>query len=680
MRYYSYYNVTKYIGLHVTGNTIKFKKKTNEIIIISGRYLNFLNLDTKSNKLIDYGFLNIISSFDINSFSNLLVICDIGGVIKVIDLSTNKIFKSFMFCKFSTKVKLSARGKYISLLNLSNIYIFSVSYRNKSDNKKFNFCLHLREFSNIIDFDWNKSGEKIIYLTSDGYITIKDLSINFYSNQIKFFVDFNIFFVRFSTYDNFICLKKSLMLDEYKIVKRKPLDFIKKIKNFNFLDLKRNRIDFVYFDEYFYDFFAADYRFNIFHYKLNIFTKLTEKTYYKINYIKVYDLKIHHFSNIYNLSNYNLLVLLCFKKKNIIILNLDNQKFFFKHRNISDQISNYSVSNNSKVLALGNYKGEIQIWIISLNVCVIKYKIHIKSVIEIKFFKYNSRFLISSSNDGCIKIMDLKKLCVIKNFSKFKTNLKFFDINTNNSILFCSGSDNSYIYIWNIKKSIIIDSINSNTTQIIELVYINNNKLLSIDKNGLIKLWTIKFRKILKIKCINFFYFKSNLHYWTCSRKEMCLVNINNQISLLNLDNFDLIRIYIPGFMNSLKKSRYFQSKISVVYLNNGNLVFKSNDLLQIYVINRKKLQIISKIRLKMKMNKIFQNLKFNLKCYGNSGFFIFHNELFMLFQDSILKKKYYQKKTRIFNLTILKVLYFNSLKKTISLDHFNFKVNNLVF
>jgi len=240
-----------------------------------------------------------------------------------------------------------------------------------------------------------------------------------------------------------------------------------------------------------------------------------------------------------------------------------------KHNLNTSHISH--LINHNIYLVTGHYSGLIQIWNCLNGSILHNITGHLKQINGL-LFSIDSQILISSDVSGLIKVWKchsssnlIKHVYTLKGHNKVVTSLSLL----NKYNLLASSSTDKTIKIWNLNNGQLESILIGHTAEVIKLIVINFNNIISADLNGEIKQWKFADNK---------FYLLRNLTGHNRNIRDLIVLksgqlisgDVSGQINLWNLLNGS-----IDLNLNNPKKDL---DRIKLIALNSGGLAVSSDD------------------------------------------------------------------------------------------------------
>lgn len=551
-------------GKNFKGGKIKFIEERNSLFFHSEELLFFISISKKKIKSFDFGYNVFIISFDIQIKGILVIILYENGHLVFFDIKKNKIVGRLTFKNQILKIKWSPFNQTFVCLTLNCIQIWQL--RDFSSRKFYDFFLIYNfkiDCGKIYDLDWDKSGKHLILGGNDGTVRIFHLkkkgrarSCVFlkYEHEIQL-IRFNINIQEFWTLTSKNILKKYKFLHKnlnYKTgkINKKKLD----ISEYSYilkqetglivtseLDPESNCVIQGYANGILTIFEIPSEKNNTFDNSRNKNWRTLIYPYRRIEFFKV------EISSISFSKNLDLILLGSRRHGKIFILNKLNLTTILTQNHSNSAFTSLAISHNDKLVCTGNSTGIIQLWSLNFGMSLMFFRNHFNAILKVVFLKKTSRFILSCSIDGIIKLFDLKKLSVIKIMEtvKYVENFKFFDINYSNKLIVSSSDFSDNIYLWSLKTGNLKEIIPNGDLKIFDLRFDDKkNKIVLSNRTGIIKIWNIEIfpNVYLKITCKTI-YVNSELLAVNTIPVLKQFVFLSNQGRLLILDstNFKFI-------------------------------------------------------------------------------------------------------------------------------------------
>jgi WD40 repeat protein len=227
---------------------------------------------------------------------------------------------------------------------------------------------------------------------------------------------------------------------------------------------------------------------------------------------------------------------------------------------------------------------------------LIKFQNHCKHVNRVCFFKNSSRLSISSSEDGTLKIYDIKQCLVIRtlNFPSEKNNFDAVDTSYSGFFVASACRKTCNIYIWSLKSGEIIEILKGHKQFISGLYFVEKKfKVVSGSLDKTFRLWNFEskfnlrnfcfcevfrtYEKVLVIKIHPNLYeiallIKNDSVFFFNIKKQICLSRIQKPFRIL---------------FKQKKSSEDFSYKFSLIYSFNGKVILLGNSKQKIFSFTR---------------------------------------------------------------------------------------------
>ncbi len=511
---------------------IKFKCSfiKNILIVPLNEYLSSNN-NNNSNNLLNY---NKINFEDWNEINKKIPWENFNELNEIIEKEKNKI-KNFKenqikfidnIIKNYENIKKYINEQYNFILNKNNLlynllfilysnFIESKNSLDKNSIENFNILnlneIKLNENYKNFDFNWKKNSYEILEKN------IKEYLNNFYNKNLFIYSLFKLENNFILNNNNNFQNKISISNNKNKKIKYKPKNFI--LKNILSIEMKSNINCIIELQNKEFAISTSNGEIYIFSnntFQINLTINAHKNSIWEIIQLKnefivsCSDDKTIKFWNIYSQKknkfefelknseeegiqtikqiNENLLISSSFNKLKIWDLNLKKViKIFSGHQK---DIMNICLLNDSKIISC-SYDKTIKIWDINENECeknLIGHKSYVWKIIKIKMKKFNDCDLIAScSTDKTIKIWDINKEKIIINLEgHIFTVINIIQLN-NEKLISCSY-DNS-IKIWNLNNENCELSLLAHSSAVWSLCKLSDGKLISVGWDKKIQIW-----------------------------------------------------------------------------------------------------------------------------------------------------------------------------------------------
>ena len=592
-------------GQSFKGGDIKIFPKDKTVFFSSGKFLIFFGIVSKKMKTFDFGIKYPIISFDIQKKGQLLIIFYENKQVILFDLKIKKVKGKLSFKNQCLKVKWAPKGTFFATLIANSIQIWKVSSSKTKKFSSFFLCDTLSaNWGEILDFNWDKRGDRVIVGSSDFLIRIFYLG-NKSKPKICDILNSNdeINLIE-------LCARKNEIwcLSRKNILRRFPF-FSKDFKNKNDNPLKTSFFD--SFGPYLLKMENALLTKSI----ISTSTETVVQGYangilviFKIQQrnqarfrkfgagfhspsliypVKKLDFFKFQISSIFLCEESNIMLVGSYKQQKIFILNKLKPITILSPPKKNGHFTSIDISYNDRIFCTGNSTGILQIWSIKSGNSILIFRNHIKEITSILFLRKTSRFVLSCSTDGVVNLFDLKKLAIIRTMESIQSSnhLKHFDINFSNKLLISSCKLSSSIFIWSVKTGKIKETFQNTNFKVSKLKFLKKkNEIISIDNRGLIKIWTLNFvpalpmKVSLKVIDINIGILAFSLNP---SFNELAFLSTAGELLILHSTTFDLLNKFLCSdltfFKNHPTKTEFFL-KSTLQYSSDGKFIFLIND------------------------------------------------------------------------------------------------------
>jgi len=584
------------IGNNFRGSEIKLIEKTREFFFLSCGFLISFSFFNKKIKSYHLGLNCFITAFDIQQNNHHGLIIGQNNYLMLIDLKLKKIKSKVGFKNNCLKIKWAPFGKFFALSTANCVQIWKISFiSNKFSNisliNTFVICCRL-----VLDLDWDQTGKFLISGGDDGSIRIfrlrnkMKLKINWFLLNMKEIQVLKIY----SKKEEFWVLNRKNILKKLKFSHKK---FDKQVSFFNSYSCKLKKEDglltvseikpesSVIIQGYasgILVFFEIPEKRKQF---LKIFKKEGYKTETLIPF-KMLDLLKFQISSLCVSRNLEIILVGSYKNQRIVILNKFKPVTLLSNKNNASRYTTISISPNDKLVCTGDSVGSLQLWSLNSGISLVFFHNHYRCILKTIFIKKSSRFILSCSADGSLKIFDLKKLIVVKTFENNANSNRFelFDVNYSNKLLIGSCEKNQQLHIWSLKTGNLIEIIPNANFKTISLQFLRKkNQFISNDKNGYFKLWNLYLvrNSSLKIGCKTI---HINIEILTLALNplldELAVFSVAGVLLIFTTDKFELKKklLLYPKLLNkAFCKNILFKEKTIIRYSNDGKFLFLNN-------------------------------------------------------------------------------------------------------
>jgi WD40 repeat protein len=661
------------IGKNFRGSKIKLIEKTGEFFFLSGGFLISFGFFNKKVKSYHLGLNFFITAFDIQQNNHHGLILGQNNYLMLIDLKLKKIKSRVAFKNNCLKIKWSPVETFFAISTANCVQIWKISFiSNKFSNisllNNFIICCRI-----VLDLDWDQTGKFLISGGDDGSIRIFRLR-----NKIK--IKINLFLLNmkeiqslkiYSKQKEFWVLNRKNILKKLKFSQKK---FDKQVSFFNSYSCKLKKEDGLLTVSEIKpesSIIIQGYASGILVFfeipeKRKQFLKIFKKERYKTEILipfKMLDLLKFQVSSLCVSRNLEIILVGSYKNQKIVILNKLKPVTLLSNKNNVSKYTTITVSPNEKLVCTGDSNGILQLWSLNSGISLVFFHNHYKCILKTIFIKKSSRFILSCSSDGSLKIFDLKKLIIVKtlennaNFNRFE----LFDVNYSNKLLIGSCESNQQLHIWSLKTGNLIEIIPNAKFTIISLQFLRKkNQFISNDKNGYLKLWNLYLvrNSSLKIGCKTI---HINIEILALTINplldELVVFSVSGVLLIMTTDKFEMkkkIMLY-PKLLNKVFcKNIPFKEKTIIKYSNDGKFLFLNNKEQNFLILIENSIDFEinernSKTNFKVIMGKNFfpfklQNLFYNKNsnrnhkiievqsfCRGKNWIVLFDNQMLLL-------------------------------------------------
>jgi len=584
------------IGKNFRGSDIKLIENRAEFFFLSEGFLISFNFLHKKIRSFDFGLQTFITAFDIQQSNNHALILDQNNNLMLMDFKLKKIKTKITFKNQCLKVKWSPIGIFFALSVGNYIQLWKTSLISK----KFShisltntFIINCRL---VLDLHWDQGGKFLVTGGDDGSIQIfrlrnrtklyinwfllhlKEIQIvKIYSKQMEIWV-----LNRKNILKKFKCSRKKLnnqhpffFFYSCKLKKENGLLTVSEIKPESSLIIQGYANGILVF----FEIPEEKKKFS------KIFKKENYRTKILTPFKKLELLKIQ-ISSLCVSKNLGIILIGSYKNQKVVILDKFKPITILSNKAQASKFTAVDISPNEKLICTGNSNGTLQIWSLNLGLALAIFNNHFKCILKTIFLKKTSRFLLSCSADGSLKIFDLKKLIIIKTMENHARSIgfEFFDINYSNKLLVGSCNTKQGIYIWSLKTGNLKEVLSVSNFEIVGLQFIGRkNQFISNDKNGSFKLWNLYLSPTssLKISCkiININVAISGFVINPIS-DHLVVFSISGLLLIFICDTFELIEkfsLYPKLSKKVLEENNPLREKTIIKYSKDGKFILLNN-------------------------------------------------------------------------------------------------------
>lgn len=549
------YKFNNLFGCAYNIGNLQFSKNSDDILYSPvGNKVIVYNLKEGSSKAINIEGRSNIHKIEITS-KNLLVLVDIDGFCKLVNLSKNTIVGHFNFREKVYSLSSSNCGSFLAASVKNGVKIFKLPSKQIKQIEplilvKSYLALHT---DNVKSITWSMDNRFILTSGKDCVVRllnlfkIQDYSPLTFSGHKKKII--NSFFT--NEHKNILTLSADGTLFVWKYIEEQSKGFLLRRKiltkkncldseNYNLNDddntfdieminenLNENKnLDdanveegietFSEFENY------SDFEKDIYkgrfildkkqqfiinskitraeiNNKTNIFVISTENGMFSIydsqTFENKYSLQITD-TKINSLSISNNGVQLAFgskKAQQVLVWDWKSESYNFKTQGHDYDITALALSTDSNFLVSGSGDGKIKVWETNSANCLFTFTQHNAKVTDLKFPANKLNLFVSSSNDGTVRAFDLIKFNNFRTMTSPEPTLLTCVSIDNNAEIVCAGSHDPFsIYVWNLKTSDIVDILSGHTGPISSIAFSTTSDLLvSGSWDKTVRLWSL---------------------------------------------------------------------------------------------------------------------------------------------------------------------------------------------
>lgn len=663
------------LGKNYKGGRIKLVQRKRRFFFLSGELLISFDIFKKKLKSFDFGFKSMIVTFDIQETGKLGVILSEKGQIVLFNFEIKKIIGKITFKNQCLKTKWSPIGKFFATLTGNMVQIWKIPLAVTKNLFEFFLTYTFDSDSNDIwDFDWDRSGKTLITVGVDSTIRIFRLNTkkkSVRSTFLKHSEEINLVKFGVERGEFWILTRKNILKKSKFFLKDKTLKFnYTKTKNtFSNLSTYRlkNEVGLLSTSKLEPDSMSVIQGYSngilvIFEIPVDEekFSKnLRDKRYHLkiLSPIRRFDFFKIEISTLSISKDLNIILIGSYKQRKIFILNKLKPITLISNKDRIGKFTSACISFNDKLICTGNSNGILQLWSMNFGISLLFFRNHSKKILKTLFLKKTSRFVLTFSLDGTIKLFDLKKLIIVRtmeNTERFDR-FEFFDINYSNKLLISSSVDKNDIFIWSLKTGHLKEILKNTNFEISSLNFLEKkNNIISNNKSGVFKIWILDFFQNMsfKISCKTI---HINTEIFAVAFnpvfKEMVFFSNFMQIVILKNNTFKVIgklTCYSRNFTPTGFKTSIFNRKTLMGYSSDGKYILITTSEKSILLL-RENIKI-PESQQKTKGFKGSENLKINFspdylkngsdiekKCIVDFKCFNVTNNWLFLFPQSII-------------------------------------------
>ena len=478
------------------GGNIKLVAEKNFFFFPSKEYFVFFNYSSKKMKSFDLGLKSLIINFDVQSNGKLAVILFHNNYMILLDIAKNRINSRVKFKNQCSTVKWSPLGKFFASSVANFIQIWKSP--NNTDKKAVDIFLTYSLAVNctqLLDFNWDQSGKNIITGGNDFIVRIFYLR-NKSKSKTGFLLRHieELHLVKFCGVKNeFWVLTRKNLVEKFRFSRQNAFNKSSKLResasrlNIYSYQLKRE-IGLLTVSELKPESSSViqGYSngilvlFEIPNNKIKFSGKVKNGVCFcgyltpfrKLDFFKV------EISSVSASKDFKIILIGSYKDQKIIVLEKYKVITLLSQKQKNSNFTTISISPNNKMVCTGDSGGTLKIWSLNLGLVLLFFRNHFKKISRAIFMRKTSRFIISCSLDGVIKILDLKKSIIIKTLENIERPVKFefFDLNYSNKLLISSCTNTSDIFIWSLISGNLKEILKNNNFNILTLKFLEKKK------------------------------------------------------------------------------------------------------------------------------------------------------------------------------------------------------------
>ncbi|AFP65389.1 guanine nucleotide-binding protein beta SU like protein (nucleomorph) [Chroomonas mesostigmatica CCMP1168] len=603
--------IKKQFGQCYNGGSILFVSDHKKFLFSSGNFISIVDLVNKKIQPLKFRSRSNILVFDIDKTGKFLTVVDDTNLLLVITLDDSVIINKIILKDKCFCLKWSPFKKYIVLGIKKFIQVWKTSVFNSSLQTSFQLSrTYGGHYGDVSDIDWNFSGDFFISGGSDGLIKIFSFRKKTRFCQLNFGnLKEKIIFVKFYTFSNkFLILYQNNILHTYQILIKKnqkkqlTLASTKKLHSSK-LSLENLSITCIWVNFFSKFLFIGNSRGNVEIIIIPEFIdrkkkqKKTKTTFRILHKIQFSSFSLSNINAISVCKNNNFIVIGNYKQGKVIVYDQNQKKPVLTYDNTIFGSNCISTSPNDKLSIIGNLKGIVSIWSIQKGFCIIKFRSHYNGVNRVLFFKNSSRLAISSSKDSTVKIYDVKKSLVIRTLNFLSESNDFDSITCSYSGFFVASACRKTfcIYLWSLKTGEIVDILKGHNENISDLFFLEKKmKIISGSLDKTFRIWN--FEKNPSFRAICFCeIFKTHNSILNIKLNptfnEIALLIKNDSVFFFDYNMHICLSRIRKGFYFLFKKTRDFRnfsSKFSLIYSFNGKIILIGNSTRKIFSFSRR--------------------------------------------------------------------------------------------
>jgi len=598
------------LGKDFKGGKLKLLKSKKLFFFSSEEFLISFDIHEKKMKSFDLGVDSFIITFDIKEHRNFVIIFYENGCVVLFDINTRKIMGKIIFKNQCLRVKWSPVGKLFagSVANLIQIWTTPFYFSKEKSNFFLTYTL-ISKCNEIWDFDWNHNGKILIIGGNDDKIRIfylrnrKRVGINTYIknskeiHSIKFCLEGGEFWIltrknilrkyklpmknRSSKIKNNLVGSILSSLFSYKLKKEIGLLTVSKLKTISSSIIQGYTSGILVI----FEIPPIPKRKE----NLSLMNKLSI---FLIPY-KRFDFFKIEISALSISDDLEFILIGSYTQRKIVVLNKSKPLTLISHKNEHENFTCISISYNDKLVCTGSSNGILKIWSVKLGFVLLFFRNFFKLISKTIFLNKTSRFILSCCTDGTIKLIDLQKLIVVRIMECLKkfNSFEFLDINHSNKLVISSCTVTFKIFIWSLKNGKLKEILDNTNFMIYGLRFIKKrNKIISNNKTGILKIWTlnISWNNPLKINC-NTIFINTNISAIAFSPyfNELAVFSNLGQLVILNNNTFTAIgkiTCYSKEILRSCDTGFNMFEKTFLEYSGDGRFILLKNNKQNIIV------------------------------------------------------------------------------------------------
>lgn len=554
-------DILNVLGKNFKGGQIKLIQRKRSFFFLSGEFLISFDIFKRKLKSFDFGLKSMIVTFDIQETGKLGVILSEKGQIVLFNFEIKKIIGKITFKNQCLKTKWSPVENFFATLTGNMVQIWKIPLGVTKNFLEFFLTYTFNSnCTDIWDFDWDRSGKILIAVGADSTIRIFRLNKkkkSTISTFLKHGEEINLVKFGMERGEFWILTRKNILKKLKFLVKDRTnkFNYLKTRNTFSVLSAYKLKNEVGLLSTSKLELYSKSViqGYNngmlvIFEIPLNE-ENFSDKIYNPklLSPIRRFDFFKIEISSLTASKDLNIILIGSYKNRKIFILNKLKPITLISNKDKIGKFTSICLSYNDKLICTGNSNGILQIWSMNLGISLLFFRNHSKKISKTIFLKKTSRFVLTFSMDGTIKLFDLKKLIIVRTMENMEyfDNFEFFDVNYSNKLVISSGADKNDIFIWSLKTGHLKEILKNTSFEISSLHFLEKrNKIISNNKTGIFKVWMLDFfqKNSLKISCKTI-HINTNVLALAFNPlfKEMVFFSNFMQIVILNNNTFKII-------------------------------------------------------------------------------------------------------------------------------------------